>query len=425
MAALSDSLAAFVTPDAVRTVASRLGESEAAVAYGLDASLSSVLAGLVTGDAGVIRRAFTLITSGDAAGPSDIGALARGMSSEPLTAGLSRDFLSALFGGRTSQVADVIGRTAGLTRPSSSTSILGLAAPIVLGFLSKRVRDSGMGIGAFSKTLAAERADVLVRAPIGLRSILDVPPAIVFQGAPPGSRRGAQAAASVRPPESSGQRRWVWPLVAMSAIALLWVLLGRDGSPQPVAVAIDSAVMSAPGPDSSLAPAALTVDTAAGLVATSARDLGTIAKRTLASGVVLNVTERGIESSLIAFIDDSSRPVNDTTWFEFDRLNFATSSATILPESQEQLGNIAAILDAYPNVTVKIGGYTDNSGDRAANKRLSQQRAQAVRLALVDKGIAPSRMVAEGYGDAHPVADNASEDGRARNRRIAVRVTSK
>src|SRR6188472_2248018 len=98
MAALSDSLAAFVTPDAVRTVASRLGESEAAVAYGLDASLSSVLAGLVTGDAGVIRRAFTLITSGDAAGPSDIGALARGMSSEPLTAGLSRDFLSALFG---------------------------------------------------------------------------------------------------------------------------------------------------------------------------------------------------------------------------------------------------------------------------------------------------------------------------------------
>jgi K(+)-stimulated pyrophosphate-energized sodium pump len=117
--------------------------------------------------------------------------------------------------------------------------------------------------------------------------------------------------------------------------------------------------------------------------------------------------------------------VNNTTWFEFDRLNFATSSATILPESQEQLGNIAAILDAYPNVTVKIGGYTDNSGDRAANKRLSQQRAQSVRRALVDKGIAPSRMVAEGYGDAHPVADNASEDGRARNRRIAVRVTSK
>jgi hypothetical protein len=110
------------------------------------------------------------------------------MSSEPLTAGLSRDFLSTLFGGRTSQVADVIGRTAGLTRPSSSASILGLAAPIVLAFLSKRVNDGGMGIGAFTKTLAAERADVLARAPIGLRSILDVPTAIVPQGVPPASR---------------------------------------------------------------------------------------------------------------------------------------------------------------------------------------------------------------------------------------------
>lgn len=109
----------------------------------------------------------------------------------------------------------------------------------------------------------------------------------------------------------------------------------------------------------------------------------------------------------------------------FDRLNFATGASTILPESQEQLDNIAAVLKAYPNVNVKVGGYTDNTGDASANARLSQARAEAVREALTANGIAATRMTAEGYGDKHPVADNATPEGRARNRRIALRVTAK
>ena len=117
--------------------------------------------------------------------------------------------------------------------------------------------------------------------------------------------------------------------------------------------------------------------------------------------------------------------MNDTTWFDFDRLNFATGSATILPESQQQLDNIAEVLKAYPNVTVKVGGYTDKTGNPRANLSLSQSRAESVRTALIGKGVAARRMVAEGYGDKHPVADNATPDGRARNRRIALRVTAK
>ncbi|MBW8839019.1 MAG: OmpA family protein [Gemmatimonadetes bacterium] len=157
----------------------------------------------------------------------------------------------------------------------------------------------------------------------------------------------------------------------------------------------------------------------------AAGTLGAFGKQPLPGGVELNVPERGIESNLIAFITDGSRPVNDTTWFNFDRLNFATASATILPQSEEQLNNIAAVLTAYPDVNVKVGGYTDNSGDRAANRRLSQQRAEAVRRALVGKGIAANRLVAEGYGSDHPVGDNTTAEGRAQNRRIALRVTKK
>ncbi len=113
------------------------------------------------------------------------------------------------------------------------------------------------------------------------------------------------------------------------------------------------------------------------------------------------------------------------TWFEFDRLNFETDSARIRADSQEQLRNTAAILKAYPQVRVKIGGYTDNSGDPAANRRLSEERAMAVMNALKDDGVAVDRLEAEGYGDQHPIADNSTPEGRARNRRVAIRITAR
>ena len=119
----------------------------------------------------------------------------------------------------------------------------------------------------------------------------------------------------------------------------------------------------------------------------------------LPNGTVLAVIPTGIESRLAAFIADSTRMADKTTWFEFDRLKFANNSANLLPESQDQLANVAKVLAAYPNVAVKIGGYTDNVGKPAANKKLSAERAANVRLALIKDGVAPGRLTSEGYGD--------------------------
>ena len=122
---------------------------------------------------------------------------------------------------------------------------------------------------------------------------------------------------------------------------------------------------------------------------------------------------------------ESSKPVDNDTWFDFDRLLFATGSATLEPASHEQLSNIAAIMKAYPKVKIKLGGYTDNTGDPAANLKLSDDRAKNVMAELVKLGVDPSRMEAKGYGEDHPVGDNKTEEGRQLNRRISLRLTEK
>lgn len=132
-----------------------------------------------------------------------------------------------------------------------------------------------------------------------------------------------------------------------------------------------------------------------------------------------------MEGRLPAFIQDPSQNPDKTSWFDFDRLLFATGSATLQPQSLEQLHNIAAILKAYPHTHLTIGGYTDNTGGAAGNLQLSQDRANNVTEELVKLGIAPDRLVAKDYGEEHPVGDNANEAGRAQNRRISMLVTQK
>jgi K(+)-stimulated pyrophosphate-energized sodium pump len=132
----------------------------------------------------------------------------------------------------------------------------------------------------------------------------------------------------------------------------------------------------------------------------------------------------GIEANLLNFIK-SDKVVDKETWFDFDRLVFETGSATLKPESQEQLKNIAEILKANPNVNIKLGGYTDNTGNAASNLKLSGDRAQSVKKELTGLGIDSNRLEAEGYGQEHPVASNDTEERRAQNRRISVRVTKK
>jgi OOP family OmpA-OmpF porin len=99
---------------------------------------------------------------------------------------------------------------------------------------------------------------------------------------------------------------------------------------------------------------------------------------------------------------------------------FDTNKATIRPESQAIVAQVVDMLKAHPDLRIAVEGHTDNVGAPAANKALSNQRAKAVMAAIVKQGVAASRLTASGFGQEKPVADNASEGGRARNRRVEL-----
>lgn len=104
---------------------------------------------------------------------------------------------------------------------------------------------------------------------------------------------------------------------------------------------------------------------------------------------------------------------------------FPSDQATLLPEAQTRLSQVAEALLATRERTIVVEGYTDSRGSEAHNLDLSQRRAQAVRDYLVSRSYPPDKIVAQGLGKARPVADNGSAEGRANNRRVEIVVQPK
>jgi OmpA-OmpF porin, OOP family len=101
-------------------------------------------------------------------------------------------------------------------------------------------------------------------------------------------------------------------------------------------------------------------------------------------------------------------------------IHFETGKATILPDSENVLSEIAKMLQQNPGVKLSVEGHTDNVGSPASNQTLSEKRAQAVVAWLTAHGADSARLKAKGWGQTKPVADNATDDGRAKNRRVEL-----
>ena len=408
---LIDSVKNLATPDLCSRLASSLGEPVHGVTSGLTGGLSSMLLGLVgkTGDPAAMRSVFNTVSD-----PANDGQLLDNPAAlvgapEGPVSSLGGQFLSNIFGGRASAVTDILARGSGL-RLASVSSLMRFASPLLLGILGRRVRDEGLNAGSLTKMFADEREGIERAAPAGVADALGLhePSVPVYSEqearneVPPRERPRVYA-----PEEQPSGIRWLWPaLVALAAIALFLGTRAKHRAPTPVA---DTTTVSpARSSGGEIAPLA-----------------SGIQQVRLPNGIVISVPGTSAETKLVAFLNDSTRSADDTSWIVLDRIHFASNSAQLDPDAEAQAKNIGEILKAYPNANVRLGGFTDSTGSIAANMHLSHSRADAAQNEIEHDGIEAARVPAEGYGPKDPVADNSTDDGKAQNRRVALLVVKK
>lgn len=122
-------------------------------------------------------------------------------------------------------------------------------------------------------------------------------------------------------------------------------------------------------------------------------------------------------------VDVTQTPNGDGILLNFPDITFAVNSTTISPQMRSTLDGVAQSLIKYPNSLIDVMGHTDSTGSEQYNLDLSRRRAEAVANYLVSRGVSRARIETIGYGEQYPIADNSTEEGRARNRRVEIRIT--
>jgi outer membrane protein OmpA-like peptidoglycan-associated protein len=118
-------------------------------------------------------------------------------------------------------------------------------------------------------------------------------------------------------------------------------------------------------------------------------------------------------------------PIEKGQTIRLNNLFFDTGESTLRPESLPELNRVVQLLKKYPTMTIEVRGHTDDVGSAESNKKLSLDRATAVRSYLQEKGIAAARMTAKGFGSTKPVVANTSDEARQQNRRVEFTITKK
>jgi OmpA-OmpF porin, OOP family len=400
-----------------------LGENATTTKAGIGAALPTLLGSVIQSGSttsGATSLLNLLKDGGHDGGIMDnLGAVLGGGSATNGLMSAGSGLLTSLLGDKLGGIAGLIGQVSGM-KSGSASSLLSLVAPMLMGSIGKQVSANGLGASGLMSLLAGQSDFVKAALPAGMGSLLGF-------GGPSVTNMASNAMSSVTNTATRAVSN-VSETVEDTAKGfnfLPWligaaVLLGGFYAFKTCNTpAVDTSVVNK-AVDATKNAASDVKDAAAN----AAVKIGDIFKLTLPGGTVLDVPKGSLEDGLVTFIQ-SKDTVSKTHWFDFDRLLFETGKATLKPESAAQLANVSAIMKAFPNVKIKVGGYTDNVGNAASNFKLSGERAKNVMAELVKLGTAATRMEAEGYGDKNPVASNDTEEGRAKNRRISMRVTAK
>ncbi len=337
-------------------IANALGESDQSVSRGMQASIGTVVGGLASRsqDSTFLRSLLDLAPSG--MGDVSWSSLAGGLAGHSPLISAGQRIISKLFGNSEGAITRALGSGTGL-QPSSTSSLMAMAAPMVLGFLGRRVHDEGLSIGGLGSLLQREIPAVRAVVPAGVADLL-WPREQVSTASPVVAQTVARERSSAS---------WLIPLIMLALIpGLIW-LLHRAHRPTVIAV------------------------------------------------IPARPPITGTANRVIPAVPRASVPGNVDLFFE-------TGSSTLKPASQARLNQFVGALAANRDARVRVDGFTDNVGNAAANKRLSEERANAVKAELVRMGVPADRLSAQGFGQDNPIADNGTASGRQMNRRVSVGV---
>lgn len=391
--------------DVIAKIAEFLGESSNNTSSALTNAVPSLIAGLISKSTESQGADSILnLLSQDGHDGSVLANLTSAFSGNNLLS-TGTSLLSTILGDKTEGVANLISNTSGISKTSSS-SLLGLLMPIVLGVLGKTIKEQGITNASGLAGLLGSQMGYLEKfLPQGLSNLFDIGNLSNF-------KQSSAAVATKIIPENKDKPNSLLPwLLIMGLLGLAWGFFKYFGADKP------SESIAQKNETTSRTIAAKTLE--------GDENTSDLFVKTLSSGFAIKATKDGVESKLITFIEDANKSVDKGIWFNMNGIVFDTGKAKMKPESNEQLTNISEILKVFPKVKIKIGGYTDNTGNPKDNQILSAERAKTVQNELIAKGIDSARIESEGYGSDHPVASNDTEDGRQQNRRIDLNVTEK
>ena len=413
-------------PALVSQASSQLGESESGISKAISGLLPAVLGGLANNsdNPGVLDAITNASSSGI------LGNLLGGSSNNSIISTL----LSSIFGDKLSGLVNTIASYAGISNNSSS-SLLNLVTGATVGSIGKYATDNNLDKSGISSLLSDQKGIVSTLLPAGLSlatlNIGDWAKGYKFNNdndaikTTPSEEPKIEVTRSTTStgtfPEKNNEGggsiwKWLLPLLLLIAAGyFLWKQYEKKQTTTTTTmtdsgqVVTDTANVTSP---TDTTPVSSKVDENIDL-----------------NGVALKGYKGGMEDQMITFLkSDGYKNAKDdaalkTKWYNFDHVNFKIGSASDLEAGSEgQLQNLVAILKAYPEAKVKIGGYTDKTGDEAKNLKLSAERANFIKTWLDKQGVGSQVTGADGYGSEFATVDaKASNDERAIDRKMSVR----